>query len=70
MNTSKESISTGGAERVRKNVQGDKAKDQLVIDKLIIKNCKRRKTGLGMAWIGYKKAIHLIWFHTIGYYSA
>ena len=35
-------------------------KDQLLVDKLIIKNCKRRKTGLGMAWIDYKKAFGLV----------
>ena len=35
-------------------------KDQLLVDKLIIKNCKRRKTGLGMAWIDYKKAFYLV----------
>ena len=35
-------------------------KDQLLVDKLIIKNCKRRKTGLGMAWIDYKKAFDLV----------
>ena len=35
-------------------------KDQLLIDKLIIKNCKRRKTNLSMAWIDYKKAYDMI----------
>ena len=35
-------------------------KDQLLVDKLIIKNCKRRKTGLGMAWIDYKKVFGLV----------
>ena len=29
-------------------------KDQLLIDK-IIRNCKRRLTGVGMAWVDYKK---------------
>ena len=28
-------------------------KDQLLIDKMIIRNCKRRLTGLGMAWVDY-----------------
>ena len=31
-------------------------KDQLLIDKMIMKNCKRRQIGLGMAWVDYKKA--------------
>ena len=39
----------------RKNYRG--TKDQLLIDKMIIKNCKRRKTGLAMAWVDYKKGI-------------
>ena len=35
-------------------------KDQLLIDKLIIKNCKRRKTNLSMAWIDCKKTYDMI----------
>ena len=35
-------------------------KDRLLIDKLIIKNCKRRKTNLSMAWIDYKKAYDMV----------
>ena len=35
-------------------------KDQLLIDKLIIKNCKRRETNLNVAWIDYKKAYDMI----------
>ena len=31
-------------------------KDQLLIDKAVIKNCKRRKTNLNMAWIAFRKA--------------
>ena len=31
-------------------------KEQLLIDKLLLKNCKRRKTNLHMAYIDYKKA--------------
>lgn len=31
-------------------------KDQLLTDKAIIRNCKRRKTNLSMVWIDYKKA--------------
>ena len=42
----------------RKNSRG--TKDQLLIDKMIMKNCKRRRTGLGMAWIDYKKAYDMV----------
>ena len=35
-------------------------KDQLLIDKMIIRNCKRRLTGLGMAWVDYKKAYDMV----------
>ena len=40
-------------------------KDQLLIDKMILRNCKRRMTGLEMAWIDYKKAFDMVphsWF--------
>uniref|UniRef100_A0A2D4F0B4 Reverse transcriptase domain-containing protein n=1 Tax=Micrurus corallinus TaxID=54390 RepID=A0A2D4F0B4_MICCO len=30
--------------------------DQLLIDKMILENCKNRKTNLNMVWIHYKKA--------------
>lgn len=51
-------------------------KDQLLVDKLIIKNYKRRKTGLGMAWIDYKKAFYLVpplmdtWMYQDVWYSS
>ena len=35
-------------------------KDQLIIDKMIMRNCRRRLTNLGMAWIDYKKAYDMI----------
>ena len=35
-------------------------KDQLLIDKTILKDCKRRKTNLSMAWIDYRKAYDLV----------
>ena len=35
-------------------------KDQLLIDKMIIKNCKRRKTGIAMALVNYKKASDMV----------
>ena len=31
-------------------------KDQLLIDKAVIKNSKRRRTNLNMVWIGFRKA--------------
>ena len=38
----------------RRNTRG--TKDQLLIDKMILKNAKRRHTNLSVAWIDYKKA--------------
>lgn len=35
-------------------------KDQLIIDKMVMKNCKRRKTNLCMAWIDFKKAYDMV----------
>ena len=35
-------------------------KDQLLIDKMVMKNCKRRKTNLSMAWVDYKKAFDMV----------
>ena len=35
-------------------------KDQLLIDKAAIKNCKRRKTNLNMAWIDFRKAHNMV----------
>ena len=37
-----------------KNSRG--TNDQLLIDKMVLKNCRQRKTNLFMAWIDYKKA--------------
>ena len=31
-------------------------KDQLLIDKMIVKDCKRQLTSLAVAWIDYRKA--------------
>ena len=42
----------------RKNSRG--TKDQLLIDKTILRDCKRRQTNLGMAWIDYKKAYDMV----------
>ena len=35
-------------------------KDQLLIDKMVMMNSKRRKTNLTMAWVDYKKALDMI----------
>ena len=35
-------------------------KHQLLIDKMLMMNSKRRKTNLSMAWIDYKKAFNMI----------
>ena len=33
-------------------------KDQLLIDKTVLKDCKKRHTNLSTAWINYKKAYY------------
>ena len=35
-------------------------KDHLMLDKAILKNCKRRKTNLAMAWVDFKKAYDMV----------
>ena len=35
-------------------------KDQLSIDKTVLKDCRNRKTNLAMAWIDYKKAYDMV----------
>ena len=35
-------------------------KDQLLIDKLVLKDCKKRHTNLSMAWIVYRKAYDMV----------
>ena len=35
-------------------------KDQLLIDKTILRNCRNRKVNLAMAWIDYRKAYDMI----------
>ena len=42
----------------RKGSRG--TKDQLLVDKAILKNCRRRLTNLSMAWIDYKKAYDMV----------
>ena len=49
----------------RKGSRG--TKDQLLIEKMVIQYCKRRLTGLGVAWVDYKKAYDMIphsWIET------
>ena len=42
----------------RKGSRG--TKDQLIIDKTVLKNCKKRLTNLSMAWIDFKKAYDMV----------
>ncbi|XP_047475423.1 uncharacterized protein LOC125029527 [Penaeus chinensis] len=42
----------------RRNSRG--TKDQLLIDKTVLKNCRRRKVGLSMVWIDYRKAYDML----------
>ena len=35
-------------------------KDQLLIDKAVIRNCKRRKTNLNMAWVDFRKTYDMV----------
>ena len=35
-------------------------KDQLLIDKTIVKDCRKRRTNLAMAWIDYRKAYDFV----------
>ena len=34
--------------------------DQLLIDKTVLKDCKKRYTNLSMVWIDYRKAYDLV----------
>ena len=42
----------------RKRARG--SKDQLLIDRMVLKNCKKRQVGLAMGWIDYKKAYDMV----------
>ena len=42
----------------RRKCQG--TKDQLAIDRSVLRNCKRRKTNLSMAWVDFKKAYDMV----------
>ena len=37
-----------------------RTKDQLLIDKAVMKNRRRRKDGLNMVWIDYRKAYDMV----------
>ena len=37
-----------------------RTKDQLLIDKTVLKDCRKRHTNLSMAWIDYRKAYDLV----------
>ena len=53
----------------RKNSR--RTKDQLLIDKFILKNCQRRLTNLSMSWIDYRKrfiAKHMTWCPIHGFW--
>ena len=34
--------------------------DQLMIDKMVMKNCKRKMTNLSVAWINYMKVYDMV----------
>ena len=42
----------------RKESRG--TKDELLIDKTILRDCRKRHTNLGMAWINYKKFYDMV----------
>ena len=42
----------------RRNIR--ETKDELLIKKMVLNDCKKRHTNLGMAWIDYKKAYDMI----------
>ena len=51
-------ILPGEQQRCKRGSRG--TKDQLLIDKTVLKDCKKRYTNLSMAWIDYKKAYDLV----------
>ena len=36
------------------------SKDQLLIDRMVLKNCKKRQVGLATGWIDYKKGHEMV----------
>ena len=54
----------------RKGSRG--TKDQLLIDKVVLKDCKKRHTNIAMTWIDYKKAYDMVppsWICTVSAWS-
>ena len=49
-----------GCKRKRKGTE-----DQLLLDKAVLRDCKRRSTNLAMAWINYRKAYDMIPYNWI-----
>ena len=47
-----------GQKGSRRKCQG--AKDQLLIDRCILQNCRKTKTNLSMAWVEYKKDCNMV----------
>ena len=47
---------------------GRRVKDQLLIDKTVLRDCKRRHTNLAMAWIDTKKT--MTWYPIAGLVSS
>ena len=59
MNTSKTKQSLPWEQKeCRKGSRG--TNDQLLIDKTIVKDCKRQLTSLAVAWIDYRKAYDMV----------
>ena len=59
MNTSKKQIHYHGNKRDARK-EAETQKNQLLIDKMIVKDCKRRLTLLVVAWIDYHQAYDMV----------
>ena len=55
-----EFISRGTLRRGARRRKSRGRKDQLIIDKAALKDCKNRKTNLAIAWIDYKRAYDMV----------
>ena len=42
----------------KRNSRG--TKDQVLLDKTVLRDCKKKSTNLAMAWIDYRKAYNMI----------
>ena len=47
-------------ERKPRHIKGRSKEDQLVIDKMIVKDCKRQLTSWAVAWTDYRKAYNMV----------